>query len=161
MPHKLSTSGSGFSNRKIVILRAVFLTGALIDGLIALEWYIISLGLVDMPIHPSFFQGSGQDYRFVLSIAALFMAGWALLLFWGSLQPVTRSGETDHQLRKERTFSTARRLCAANRARAARDSDEASRWLDSRGGLAACVEPVGRERRCADRHGALSSRQRV
>ena len=80
------------SNRKTVILRAVFLTGALIDGLIALEWYIISLGLVDMPIHPSFFQGSGQDYRFVLSIAALFMAGWALLLFWGSLQPVTRSG---------------------------------------------------------------------
>ncbi len=80
------------TKRKTVILRTVFLTGALIDALIALEWYMISLGLLDIPMHPSFFQGSGQDYRFVLSIAALFMAGWAFLLFWGSLQPVTRSG---------------------------------------------------------------------
>lgn len=79
-------------NRKVVALKAAFLTGAVIDGLIAIEWYLISLGLVDMPIHPSFFTGSGQDYQFVLSIAGLFMMGWALLMYWGSFQPLERRG---------------------------------------------------------------------
>ena len=79
-------------NKKVVVLRAVFLIGALADGLIAVEWSLISLGFVDMPIHPSFFIGSGQDFQFVLSIAALFMMGWAILMFWGSLQPIERRG---------------------------------------------------------------------
>ncbi|MDH3526669.1 MAG: hypothetical protein OEM43_04095 [Gammaproteobacteria bacterium] len=80
------------SNRKVVILRAVFLIGAVADGLIAIEWFLVSLGLIDMPIYPSYFVGSGQDYQFVLSIAGLFMMGWALLMYWGSLQPVERRG---------------------------------------------------------------------
>ena len=80
------------SNRMVVMLKTAFLVGAVVDGLIAIEWFLISLGLVDMPIHPSFFLGSGQDFRFVLSIAGLFMMGWALLLYWGSLQPVERRG---------------------------------------------------------------------
>jgi len=78
--------------RKVAVLRAAFLIGAVADGLIAIEWYLISLGLVDMPIHPSFFVGSGQDYQFVLGIAGLFMMGWAFLLYWGSVKPVERSG---------------------------------------------------------------------
>ena len=49
-----------------------------------------SLGLVNMPIHPSFFAGSGQDFQFVLSTAGLFMLGWAFLLYWGSLRPIER-----------------------------------------------------------------------
>ena len=80
------------SNRKVVVLKTAFLVGAVADGLIAIEWFLISLGLVDMPIHPSFFLGSGQDFRYVLSIAGLFMMGWALLLYWGSLKPIERSG---------------------------------------------------------------------
>ena len=80
------------SNRKIVVLKTVFLIGAIADGLIAIEWFLISLGLADMPMHPSFFTGSGQDFRFVLSIAGLFMMGWAFLLYWGSLQAIERSG---------------------------------------------------------------------
>jgi hypothetical protein len=80
------------SNRKVVMLKTAFLVGAVADGLIAIEWFLISLGLVDMPIHPSFFLGSGQDFRFVLSIAGLFMMGWALLLYWGSLKPIERRG---------------------------------------------------------------------
>ena len=80
------------SNRRVVVLRAAFLIGAVADGLIAIEWYLISLGLVDMPIHPSFFVGSGQDYQFVLGIAGLFMMGWSFLLYWGSLKPVERRG---------------------------------------------------------------------
>jgi len=66
--------------------------GAVADGLIAIEWFLVSLGLIDMPIYPSYFVGSGQDYQFVLSIAGLFMMGWALLMYWGSLQPVERRG---------------------------------------------------------------------
>lgn len=37
-------------NRKLAVLRAVFLIGAVADSLIAIEWYLIGLGLVDMPI---------------------------------------------------------------------------------------------------------------
>jgi hypothetical protein len=77
---------------KVIVLRTAFLIGALADGLIAIEWFLISLGLVDLPIHPSFFSGSGQDYKFVLSIAGLFMMGWAFLMVWGSLQPLGRRG---------------------------------------------------------------------
>lgn len=75
---------------KVAVLRAAFLIGAVGDALIAVEWYLISLGLVDMPIHPSFFQGAGQDYRFILGISALFMLGWALLMYWGSRRPMER-----------------------------------------------------------------------
>ena len=78
--------------RKIAVLKTAFLIGALADGLIAIEWFLISLGLIAMPMHPSFFIGSGQDFQFVLSIAGLFMMGWALLLYWGSLQPIERRG---------------------------------------------------------------------
>jgi hypothetical protein len=38
------------------------------------------------------FVGSGEDFQFVLSIAGLFMMGWAFLLYWGSLQPLNRRG---------------------------------------------------------------------
>jgi len=80
------------SNRKVVMLKTAFLVGAVVDGLIAIEWLLISWGLVDMPIYPSFFLGSGQDFRFVLSVAGLFMMGWALLLYWCSLKPIERRG---------------------------------------------------------------------
>ena len=80
------------SNRKVAVLKTVFLIGAIADGVLAIEWFLISLGLVDLPMHPTFFTGSGQDFQFVLSIAALFMMGWAILLYWGSLNPIERRG---------------------------------------------------------------------
>jgi hypothetical protein len=80
------------SEPNVVVLRTVFLIGAAIDGVIAVEWFSISLGLVDLPVHPSFFTGAGQDFQYVLSIAALFMMGWALLFYWGSLRPIERRG---------------------------------------------------------------------
>lgn len=51
------------SNKKRVVLKTAFLVGAMADGLIAIEWFLISLGLVDIPMHPSFFVGSGQDFN--------------------------------------------------------------------------------------------------
>lgn len=80
------------SQDNVAVLKTAFLIGAVADGLIAIEWFLISLGLVDLPVHPSFFVGSGQDFQFVLSIAALFMMGWAFLLYWGSLRPIERRG---------------------------------------------------------------------
>ena len=80
------------SKDNVVVLRTAFLIGALADGVIAIEWFLISLGLVDLPVHPSFFVGSGQDFQFVLSIGGLFMMGWAVLLYWGSFRPIERRG---------------------------------------------------------------------
>ena len=76
----------------VVVLKIAFLIGAVADGVIAIEWFLISLGLADLPVHPSFFVGSGQDFQFVLSICGLFMMGWAFLLYWGSLRPIERRG---------------------------------------------------------------------
>ena len=78
--------------QNVTVLKAAFIIGAVADGLIAIEWFLISLGRVDLPVHPSFFVGSGQDFRYVLSTGALFMTGWAFLLYWGSRQPVERRG---------------------------------------------------------------------
>lgn len=76
----------------VTVLKTVFIIGAVADGLIAIEWFLISLGLVELPVHPSFFVGSGQDFQYVLSIGALFMMGWTFLLYWGSRRPVERRG---------------------------------------------------------------------
>jgi hypothetical protein len=80
------------SKDKVVVLKTAFLIGAVADGVIAIEWFLISLGLLNMPVHPSFFVGSGQDFQYVLSIGGLFMMGWAFLLYWGSVQPIERRG---------------------------------------------------------------------
>jgi hypothetical protein len=80
------------SKDNVVALKSAFLIGAVADGLIAIEWFLISLGWADLPVHPSFFVGSGEDFQFALSIGGLFMMGWALLLYWGSLRPVERRG---------------------------------------------------------------------
>ena len=66
-----------------VLLKTAFVIGAVVDGVLAIEWFLISLGVVDVPVHPSFFVGSGQDFQFILSTSALLMMGWALLLYWG------------------------------------------------------------------------------
>jgi hypothetical protein len=79
-------------NRSVAILRGIFWFGAAADGLIAIEWYLISLGLINLPVHPSFFVGEGPSFRYAMSIGSMFMMGWATLLFWGSRSPLERSG---------------------------------------------------------------------
>ena len=80
------------SNSHLAALRGVYLFGAVGDGLIAIEWYLISLGLVNLPVHPSFFFGEGPSFRYALSLGAMFMMGWAVLLYWGSRSPIERRG---------------------------------------------------------------------
>ena len=84
--------GKNQSVNNTLLLRAAFLTGAIADAVIAIEWYLISLGLADLPVHPSFFIGDGEDFRYILSVGALFMASWAFLLYWASRRPVERRG---------------------------------------------------------------------
>ena len=84
--------GEMVSKDNVVILKTAFLIGAVADGVIAIEWFLISLGILNLPVHPSFFVGSGQDFQYVLSISALFMMGWAFLLYWGSVRPIERRG---------------------------------------------------------------------
>jgi hypothetical protein len=78
--------------RNIVVLKTAFFMGAVGDGVLAIEWLLISLGVVDLPVHPSFFLGSGQDFQYALSIGGLFMMGWAALFFWGFSRPIERRG---------------------------------------------------------------------
>ena len=76
----------------VTVLKTVFIIGAVADGVIAIEWFLISLGTLNLPVHPSFFVGSGQDFQYILSVGALFMMGWAFLLYWGSVRPIERRG---------------------------------------------------------------------
>lgn len=80
------------SKDNVMVLKSAFIVGAVADAVIAIEWYLISLGMVDLPVHPSFFVGGGQDFRYVLSIGGLFMMAWAFLLYWGSVRPLERRG---------------------------------------------------------------------
>lgn len=70
-------------NRSVAILRGIFWFGAVADGLIAIEWYLISLGLINLPVHPSFFVGEGPSFQYAMSVGAMFMMGWAVLLVLG------------------------------------------------------------------------------
>lgn len=80
------------SQDNVTVLKTAFIFGAVADGVLAIEWFLISLGKLNLPVHPSFFVGSGQDFQYVLSIGALFMMGWAFLLYWGSVRPIARRG---------------------------------------------------------------------
>jgi hypothetical protein len=65
------TGEAGYKDN-VIVLKTVFLIGAVADGVIAIEWFLISLGLADLPVHPSFFVGSGQD--FLITAVMLFIA---------------------------------------------------------------------------------------
>lgn len=43
------------SRESTIVLKTAFIIGAVADGVIAVEWYLISHGLADLPVHPSFF----------------------------------------------------------------------------------------------------------
>jgi len=78
--------------RKFLVAKTVFWIGTIGDGLIAIEWFMISLGVAGLPALPSFFVGDGRDYRFAMGVAALFMTAWTALLYWGSRKPLERRG---------------------------------------------------------------------
>jgi hypothetical protein len=71
------------------ILRLMFILGAVVDGAIAVSWFLIASGAV-IPNILNGYTGTGSDYRLAMYVGAMFMAGWTILLAWGAIKPVER-----------------------------------------------------------------------
>lgn len=69
--------------------RLMFILGAAVDGGIALSWFMIASGW-KIPNILNGHTGTGQDYQLAMYVAAMFMAGWTVLLAWGALEPIER-----------------------------------------------------------------------
>lgn len=74
-----------------VLARRVFILGALLDGVIAVSWFLIAYG-VSLPNILNGYVSVNDDYRLAMFIAALFMSAWTVLLVWGAFSPVERKG---------------------------------------------------------------------
>jgi hypothetical protein len=71
------------------LLRLMFILGAVVDGSIAVSWFLIASG-ADIPNILNGYTGTGSDYRLAMYLGAMFMAGWTILLAWGAVKPVER-----------------------------------------------------------------------
>jgi len=71
------------------ILKIMFILGAIVDGAIAVSWFLIASGW-RLPNILNGYIGSGPDYQLAMYGGAMFMAGWTVLLAWGALKPIER-----------------------------------------------------------------------
>lgn len=71
------------------ILKLMFIVGAVVDGTIAVTWFLIASG-VKIPNILNGYTGAGPDYQLAMCVAAMFMTGWTILLVWGAIKPVER-----------------------------------------------------------------------
>ena len=70
----------------------MFILGAVVDGAIAVSWFLIASGL-RIPNILNGYVGTGSDYQLAMYIGAMFMAGWTVLLAWGgAIKPIERRG---------------------------------------------------------------------
>lgn len=73
------------------ILKFMFIIGAIVDGGIAISWFLIASGW-EIPNILNGHIGAGRDYQLAMYVAAMSMAGWTVLLAWGALRPIERRG---------------------------------------------------------------------
>lgn len=73
------------------MLRLMFIIGAIVDGAIAISWFLIASGL-RIPNILNGYVGTGSDYKLAMYIGAMFMAGWTAVLAWGAVKPIDRRG---------------------------------------------------------------------
>ena len=73
------------------LLRLMFILGAVVDGAIAISWFLIASG-ARIPNILNGYTGAGSDYQLAMYIGAMFMTGWTILLAWGAIKPVERRG---------------------------------------------------------------------
>ena len=73
------------------MLRIMFTLGAIVDGTIAVTWFLIASGS-RIPNILNGYTGTGPDYELAMYVAAMFMAGWTILLTWGAIKPIERRG---------------------------------------------------------------------
>jgi hypothetical protein len=71
------------------MLKSTFILGAVIDGAIAVSWFLIASGW-EIPNILNGYIGTGPDYQLAMYGGAMFMAGWTVLLAWGALKPIER-----------------------------------------------------------------------
>jgi hypothetical protein len=71
------------------VLKSMFILGAVIDGAIAVSWFMIAAGW-KIPNILNGYIGTGPDYELAMYVGAMFMAAWAVLLAWGALKPIER-----------------------------------------------------------------------
>ena len=79
------------ATRGLPFLKLSFLIGGVADALVAISWLLIASG-DGRPNMLCGFVGTGEAYRFAMYIAALFVAGWSIILFWGWFKPFERKG---------------------------------------------------------------------
>lgn len=77
--------------RSTPMLRFMFILGAVVDGAIAVSWFLIASG-ARIPNILNGYTGTGSDYQLAMYVGAMFMAGWTILLAWGAIKPVERRG---------------------------------------------------------------------
>jgi len=75
--------------RSTSLLRLMFVFGAVVDGAIAVSWFLIASG-AGIPNILNGYAGAGPDYQLAMYVGAMFMAGWTILLAWGAIKPVER-----------------------------------------------------------------------
>ncbi len=73
------------------MLKFMFIVGAVVDGAIAVSWFLIASGW-EIPNILNGYIGTGPDYQLAMYGGAMFMAGWTVLLAWGALKPIERRG---------------------------------------------------------------------
>lgn len=71
------------------MLKSMFIVGAVVDGAIAVSWFLIASGW-EIPNILNGYIGTGSDYQLAMYGGAMFMAGWTVLLAWGALKPTER-----------------------------------------------------------------------
>jgi hypothetical protein len=69
------------------LLRVCFLIGAITDGLAVVPMLSPNIGTM---LFGGEFARLGVEYRYAMGIGAALMAGWTVLLLWGSIKPVER-----------------------------------------------------------------------
>ena len=67
----------------------MFILGAVVDGAIAVSWFLIASGM-EFPNILNGYTGTGADYQLAMYVGAMFMTGWTILLAWGAVEPVER-----------------------------------------------------------------------
>ena len=71
------------------MLKFMFILGAVVDGAIALSWFLIASGW-KIPNILNGYTGTGPDYKLAMYGGAMFMLAWTALLVWGAVKPIER-----------------------------------------------------------------------
>lgn len=85
----MGLAGGGTEGMKSdqTLLRLCFWIGAVTDGLAVIPMLSPTVGTM---LFGGDFARLGVEYRYAMGIGASLMAGWTILLLWGSVKPVER-----------------------------------------------------------------------